>query len=51
MYPLQASPDASMAVVLLAIALTFVIIFAFIWAFGKISQSPDDHDDHNGHSA
>ena len=50
MYPLQASPDATMAVVLLAIVLTFVVIFAFVWAFGKISQPPDD-DDHNGQSA
>lgn len=49
MYPLQTSPDATMAVVLLAIALTFAVIFAFVWAFGKISQTPDD-DDHNGHS-
>jgi hypothetical protein len=51
MYPLQASPDATMAVVLLAIALTFLVIFAFIWAFGKISQPPDESDGHNGQSA
>jgi hypothetical protein len=51
MYPLQASLDASMAVVLLGIGLVFVIIFAFIWAFKKISQPPEDLHEHNGHGA
>ena len=51
MYPLQASLDASMAVVLLGIGLVFVIIFAFIWAFKKISQPPEDLHEHDGHGA
>ena len=54
MVPLQASFDPLMAVILLSILLTFAIIFGFIWAFEKISQSPepDDHGgDGNGHGA
>jgi len=53
MIPLQASFDPLLAVILLSILLTFAIITGFIWAFGKISQSPetDDHGDGNGHGA
>jgi hypothetical protein len=52
MIPLQALSDPAMAVSVLTIVMTFVIMAAFIWAFGKISEPPesDDHDG-NGHGA
>lgn len=52
MYPPLVLLDPAMAVILLSIALTFAIIFGFIWAFEKISQQPESHEDeHNGHGA
>lgn len=52
MYPAQAFFDPAMAVVVLSILLTFAVIFGFIWAFGKIRQPPEIHDDeHNGSGA
>jgi hypothetical protein len=52
MYPAQAFVDPAMAVALLGIFLTFAIMAGFIWAFKKIGQPPEEHDDnHNGHGA
>ena len=52
MIPLQTLSTPAMAVAVLVIAMTFGIIAAFIWAFGKISEPPetDDHDG-DGHKA
>jgi hypothetical protein len=46
MFPLQATADPiTMAVVLLSVAMVFVVLFSFVWAFGKIREGPDlDHD-------
>ena len=42
MFPLQAATDPiAMGVVALSVVMVFVIIFSFIWAFGKISEGPD----------
>lgn len=51
MTPLQAFLDPAMAVVLLGILLTFATILGFIWAYGKIRDPPETHDDEtNGHT-
>ena len=42
MMPLQAFLDATMAVVLLSIVLTFVVIFGFIWAFNQLDSGAED---------
>ena len=46
MIPLQAATDPiSMGVVTLSVVMVFVILFSFIWAFGKIRDGPDlDHN-------
>ena len=46
MFPLQAATDPiAMGVVVLSIVMVFVIMFSFIWAFGKLQEEPDlDHD-------
>ena len=43
-----------MAVVVLSVVMTLVVIFGFIWAYGKIREPPEEIDEHeggNGHSA
>lgn len=46
MIPLQAATDPiAMGVVVLSVVMVFVILFSFIWAFGKIREGPDlEHD-------
>ncbi|QLD90688.1 hypothetical protein HWV07_17215 [Natronomonas salina] len=46
MIPLQAATDPiAMGVVVLSVVMVFVILFSFIWAFGKIRDGPDlEHD-------
>ena len=52
MIPLQTLSDPAMAVSVLVIVMTLVIMAAFIWAFGKISEPPESDDrDGNGHGA
>jgi hypothetical protein len=40
MFPLQTLSDPTMAIVVLCIVSIFVVLFGFIWAFGKISEGP-----------
>lgn len=49
MQPLQTLTDPAMAVVVLSIVMTLVVIFGFIWAYGKIREEPESET--NGHSA
>jgi hypothetical protein len=54
MFPLQTISDPAMAVVVLSVVMTLVVIFGFIWAYGKIREPPEEIDEHeggNGHSA
>ena len=42
MIPLQAyAGPTAMAVVALSIVMVFVVLFGFIWAYGKIREGPD----------
>lgn len=45
MIPLQTFSDPAMPVVLLSIFATLAIFVGFIWAFKKISQPPEAHED------
>lgn len=46
MIPLQTLTDATaLAVVGLNVVMVFVVLFGFIWAFGKISEEPDHDED------
>jgi hypothetical protein len=51
MIPLQTFSDPAMPVVLLSIFATLAVLFGFIWAFGKISQPPEGHDDEESNGA
>ena len=49
MIPLQAATEpAAMAVVLLSVVMVFVVLFSFIWAFGKLKEGPDRDRDLKG---
>lgn len=53
MLPLQAITDPEMIVVFLSILLVFTIISGFIWAYGKINESPNHElgeDNHRSHT-
>ncbi|MEF8807451.1 hypothetical protein [Natronomonas sp.] len=45
MIPLQTFSDPAMPVVLLAVFATLAVFAGFIWAFGKISEPPESHDE------
>ncbi|MFW5963644.1 MAG: hypothetical protein ACOCQM_02170 [Natronomonas sp.] len=54
MFPLQTISDPAMAVVVLTVVMTLVVFLAFIWAYGKIREPPEEIEDHeggNGHGA
>lgn len=42
---LQTFSDPAMPVVLLAVFATLAVFTGFIWAFKKISEPPEDHDE------
>ena len=46
MIPLQAFTDSTaLAVVALNVVMVFVVLFGFIWAYGKLREGPEpDHE-------